>query len=53
MDQFDLRRLMTAIIYAGLCPELRNIQDETMREIRAKQLRNEAQSTASQLYYGK
>lgn len=52
MDYNNTHGLMAAIIYAGLCTELKDIQDETLRDVRAKQLRKEAYNTATKLYNG-
>jgi hypothetical protein len=52
MNRFDLLKLMTAIVYAGACHELKGINDEVGRKIRREQLMREARDVAHRIDSG-
>ena len=52
MNRFDLIRLMTAIVYAGVCNELNGISDETDRKVRREQLMRESRDVADRISSG-
>lgn len=52
MSRFELLKLMTAIVYAGVCSELNGISNETDRRIRREQLMRESRDVAQRIDSG-